>query len=54
MERGIGAVGRSADVFRGDFNYRTMVARGCYFVLFCLGVSGLLWLAARLIVREDR
>jgi hypothetical protein len=50
MERGVGILGRAAHTFERDFTYRNIVARGCYFVLFCIGVLGLLWLAAASIV----
>lgn len=46
IERGVGMLGRAAHAFEGDFTYRNLVARSCYFFLFGIGVLGLLWLAA--------
>jgi len=46
MERGIGVLGRAAHVLERDFATRNVVARGCFFALFTLGVLGLLWRAA--------
>lgn len=53
MERGVGVLGRAAHALDGGFNYRNQVARGCYFVLFSIGVLGLLWRAATALVAGD-
>ena len=45
LEDGVGAVARRANVFGHGADYRTLVARGAFFLPFAIGVLGLLWLA---------